>query len=244
MFRYIESNFLAGRTFKDWEDLNQQARAWCEKVNATVKRDLHARPIDLFAQERCALKPLPGFVPEVYRLHHRIVDTEGFVTIRLTRYSVPYQLIGRQLEVRETRDRMDVYSGSRQVASHAKPWDTLDVRISDKDHRPPRGEGRPKAGPSPEEAHLLTLEPHLADYVAALRTRHSRFTQALKRLLSLVRDYPRQSLLEAVTEALAYGMFDLDRLEGMVLRNVRRGYFAPAEGPETELLPWEETHEG
>ncbi len=28
-FHYVENNFLAGRTFRDWQDLNQQARLWC-----------------------------------------------------------------------------------------------------------------------------------------------------------------------------------------------------------------------
>src|SRR5215471_17230948 len=34
-FHFIEGNFLAGRTFSSWEDLNQRAREWCDKVNAT-----------------------------------------------------------------------------------------------------------------------------------------------------------------------------------------------------------------
>lgn len=29
-FAYVENNFLAGRTFRDWGDLNAQARTWCE----------------------------------------------------------------------------------------------------------------------------------------------------------------------------------------------------------------------
>src|SRR5208283_5305275 len=37
-FSFIENNFLAGRTFPSWEDLNQQARQWCDKVNSTYKK--------------------------------------------------------------------------------------------------------------------------------------------------------------------------------------------------------------
>jgi transposase len=71
-FDYIENNFFAGRRFADFNDLNAQARAWCDKVNATVKRHLHASPRELFAMERQHLVPLPAFVPEVYQLHERI----------------------------------------------------------------------------------------------------------------------------------------------------------------------------
>lgn len=38
-FAYSENNFLAGRTFTDWPDLNQQAKRWCQEVaNQKVKR--------------------------------------------------------------------------------------------------------------------------------------------------------------------------------------------------------------
>ena len=48
---------------------------------------------------------------------------------------------------------------------------------------------------------------------------------ALRQLLKLVRDYPRQPLLRAVEEATQYGLYDLDRLEPMILRRVTRDYF-------------------
>jgi transposase len=39
-FSYIENNFLAGRSFQDWEDANRQARQWCDQVNATFRNKL------------------------------------------------------------------------------------------------------------------------------------------------------------------------------------------------------------
>jgi hypothetical protein len=33
-FWFIENNFLAGRTFSNWPDLNEQARKWCDRVNS------------------------------------------------------------------------------------------------------------------------------------------------------------------------------------------------------------------
>jgi len=93
-----------------------------------------------------------------------------------------------------------------------------------------------------EEVELLRLEPGLAAYVAGLKARSSgRGVLVLKRLLGMVRDYPRQALLKAVAEALVYGMFDLARLDGMVLRNVRQDYFVVAgEGADLQ----EQAHEG
>jgi transposase len=224
-FHFIEHNFLAGRTFTDLPDLNAQARAFCDKVNATPKRHLHASPRELFAAERPHLRPLPLFVPEVYALHHRLVDVEGFVNVHGHRYSVPYLLIGRQLEVRETKDRLDVYHGPRLVASHAKVLGRTFTRVTVPEHRPPRG-ARPSTQPGPEEQTLAQADPPVPAYAAALKRRSAgRGTLALRRLLALYREYPRAPFLQAVGLAAQYGLFDLDRLERLTLRVIAKEYF-------------------
>jgi hypothetical protein len=225
-FNYIENNFLAGREFADWNDINQQARAWCDKVNATHSPKLHASRRALFAAERPALKPLPIWIPDVYVLHQRIVDAEGYVSVQKTRYSVPYQLIGRRMEVRETHQRIEVFDGPRRVASHPRDPYASDMRHTLPEHRPPRGQGRPKQGPSPEEIELLCAEPALGTYVQRLKEHvNGRGVKTFKRLLRMVRDYPRTPLLSAVQTAHAYGLNDLDRLENMIIREIATEYF-------------------
>jgi hypothetical protein len=233
-FNYIENNFLAGREFRDWKHLNEEARAWCDKKNATFSRSLHASRSELLAAERPQLKPLPIWVPEVYVLHHRIVDAEGYVNVRCNRYSCPYPLIGRQLEVRETKDRIEVFDGPRIVASHQRVEEPRDAWVTDAAHRPPRGQGRSSVGPGPEEQELLRAEPSLAGYVEQLKKRASgRGTLALRRLLKIMRDYPRSPFLTAVQQAANYGLFDLERLERMVLKQIAHEYFVlPAEADE------------
>ena len=121
--RFIENNFLAGRTFASWEDLNQQARQWCDRVNATYKKHIRAVPRELFAVERLHLKPLPAWIPEVYRLHQRMVDVEGYVSLQPIRYSVPVAWIGRRVEVRETRDKIEIELDARHIVTHSRVAD-------------------------------------------------------------------------------------------------------------------------
>ena len=225
-FKFVQRNLFAGRTFCDWDDGNAQAREWCDLVNAKYSSKLHSSRRELFAAERMNLRPLPDFVPEVYVLHQRIVDAEGFVGVRRNRYSVPYKLIGRQMEVRESKERIDVFDGPRRVATHRRVIDPIDAHVTLPEHRPPRGEGRSKKGPAPEQLELCLVEPLLAAYVAALAQHaHGRGVRALQRLLRMVREYPRQPLLEAVREAEQFGLYDLDRLERMILRHIGRDYF-------------------
>jgi transposase len=225
-FSFIENNFLAGRVFADWADLNRQALAWCEKVNANPKRHLKASPRELFAAEQPHLRPLPAWVPPVYALHQRIVDLEGYVSVHTNRYSVPARWIGRRIEVRETKDEVQIYDGPRLVATHLRVLEPLGRRVTCPEHRPPRGQGLRQRGPSPEEAAVLTTAPELTDFVIALKKRASgRAIRELRHLQQMVHDYPRPALRDAVATALHYGLFDLDRIETLVLRRVRDDFF-------------------
>lgn len=231
-FHFIEGNFLAGRTFRSWEDLNQRAREWCDKVNATYKKHIRAVPRELFAVERLHLKPLPAWIPEVYRLHQRLVDVEGYVALHTNRYSVPVDWIGRRVEVRETKDKIEIQLDARRLVTHARTWEAEHQRVTLAAHRPPRGQGVPRhPDPHPDEKAILSTAPELTEYVAGLKQRSRKvMTLALRQLLRLVREYPREPLLGAIKEATRYGLYDLDRLERMILRRVTREYFRLDEG--------------
>ncbi|MBK5257525.1 MAG: IS21 family transposase [Vicinamibacteria bacterium] len=224
-FRFIERNFLAGRRFADWADLNAQARDWCDKVNATYKKHIRAIPMELYAQERRYLKPLPVWVPEVYRLHQRFVDLAGYVSLHTNRYSVPADWISRQVEVRETKDHVHIEEGLRKCVTHRRLIGVFNQRSTLKEHFHPR----PRSGPSvlgPEETAIVKALPEAAAYVNALKKRgRVQITLALRQLLRMVREYPKGAVTAALTEACHYGLYDLARVERMVLRRVARDYF-------------------
>jgi len=225
-FWFIENNFLAGRTFASWEDVNQQARQWCDKVNSTYKKHIRAVPRELFAVERQHLKPLPVWIPEVYRLHARTVDVEGYVSVNSIRYSAPAAWIGRKVEVRETRDKIEIELDARHLVTHERAVTPQNRRITLEAHRPPRGEGVKRSDPHPEEKAIVEAAPETAAYVAALKQKgHKVVALALRQLLRLLREYPREPFLAAVRDAARYGLYDLDRLERMILRRVARDYF-------------------
>jgi hypothetical protein len=222
---FIENNFLAGRSFDDWEHLSREARAWCDKVNAKHRRHLHASPRELFAAERAQMKRLPAYVPDVYLLHHRIVDSEGYVNVQRNRYSAPWTLIGRQLEVREGRDAIEIFEGPRCVARHKRVIDALDARVTDPAHRPPRTEGIFARQKTDGEKRLAERVPEAASLLALMKQRGRGSVRDIRWLLRMCEEYPREALRAATTEALKYGMSDLGRLERMVLRTIARDFF-------------------
>ena len=141
------------------------------------------------------------------------------------RYTVPVAWIGHRVEVRETREKIDIEMDARHIVTHARAVTSLSQRIMLAAHRPPRGESV-KRDPHPEEKAIVEAAPEAALYVAALKQKSRKVVAlALRQLLRMLREYPRDPFLAAVQEAARYGLYDLDRLERMILRRVARDYF-------------------
>ncbi|NJO56283.1 MAG: transposase [Rhodospirillales bacterium] len=223
-FHYIENNFLAGRRFTDWDDFNARGARWCDTKNRAFKRHLKARPIELYTVERALLRPLPLWVPEPYLLHSRTVDVHGYVCVDTNRYSVPADWIGRAVQAQEGAREILITLGHERVVHRRHPepeqkWITLP------EHRPSRR--RKKAGDPPKElAALLRRAPEIEGYAKALRTRaKTSFGFALRQILRMLDDYPRRPVLDALRDAQHFGLYDMDRLERMVLQRIERDYF-------------------
>jgi transposase len=227
-FHHIENNFYAGRSFASLDDLNKQLLAWCAKVNATPQKSLGTTPLSLFATEQTALRPLPLHVPEVYALHRRSVDVEGYITLHTNRYSLPAAMIDREVAVHETKDRVRIFDGHRLVCEHPREESGAGKRSTLPEHEREgrwhrRGAPRPQ---SPEEQRLRADSPVLAQMVDALQKRHGgRATRRLGRLYRMWLEYPAESLRQALSIALQHGLYDIDRIESLVLRHIAGEFF-------------------
>src|SRR5215472_14576378 len=95
-FSYVERNFLPGRSFADFDDLNRQALGWCRDIaNQKVKRALGMSPEAAYVMEKPRLVPLPPVLPPVYEVLERVVDLYGYVSVDTNRYSVPERRVGQ-----------------------------------------------------------------------------------------------------------------------------------------------------
>jgi len=98
--------------------------------------------------------------------------------------------------------------------------------VTDPAHRPPRGHGLSRQRlPAPELMEILQIAPCLSGYLNAFKKYVGERRAPLRRFLSMLRDYPREAFLAAVADADRYRLFDLDRLEKMVLRRIADDYF-------------------
>jgi transposase len=225
-FAYVETNFLAGRSFADFDDLNRQALAWCRDVaNRKPKAALGMSPDAAYVIEQPHLVPLPDALPPVYELLERVVDLHGYVSVDTNRYSVPERFVAKSVAVYKTPAEIQIRRKGTTIAVHPRLIAERDARNTLPGHHTiPLRQGR---GAADEEKLLTGHHPSLDRYAAALKQHsHGYGRRPLRRLIEMKRTYPAGPFIAAIERALQYGLFDLGRLEDLILKQVAGDFFA------------------
>lgn len=120
----VKSDFWPGVTFTDLEDLNRQARAWCDVLNRRVHQSTHEIPLERWAKE--GLRPLPtgwydqshpNWSRERFLAEERVVSWDGYVAYDGVLYGVPgpSRLAGRRVQVSQWGGRVTIWSQGQAV---------------------------------------------------------------------------------------------------------------------------------
>jgi transposase len=224
-FFYVERNFLAGREFKDWEDINHQAIEWCTiYANKKIKRVLGKSPETVFIQEKPYLQSLPLVLPPVYEHFSRTVDSQGYVNVDNNRYSVPERLIDKWVDVYKTLQEIRIHYNHEEVACHKRVIGQINARRKIEGHHTKQSHHYAQHKINQTEQALLGQHEILDAYIAELKKKN-RGIRILDRVLHLKRTYPQDAFIAAVTRAHNYGLYDLSRLEELILKHIAGDFF-------------------
>ncbi len=203
--RFIRDSFFAAREFTDVDDLNAQARVWCEGQAADLRwpEDTRMSVREAFEIERASLLALPQ---SDYPVHERLevqVAKTPYVRFDLNDYSVPHKHVRRTLTVVATPQRVRILDGQSEVADHARSFDSgqqievaahIQALVAHK-----RGARQHRA--TDALAHATPAVGELLQRAAARGYNLGSITAALSRLLER---YGAQALQAAIVEALAH----------------------------------------
>jgi transposase len=118
--KYVKRNFLPGRVFRDLDDFNDQLRTWSAEIaDLRIHGTTHQRPIDRFADESSALvltRGHPSFLQAMVR--DRVVADDWLVSIDANRYSVPWRLMGKTVQVVRAGEHWRINYAGQLVAEH------------------------------------------------------------------------------------------------------------------------------
>jgi transposase len=118
--RWVLARLRNRRFFSLWE-LNQALGELLAEYNCRPFQKLEGCRKSLFEQlERPALRPLPAQPYEFAHWKQARVSIDYHVEVERHYYSVPYQLLHQQVEVRLTPQVVEIFHRGKRVASHVR----------------------------------------------------------------------------------------------------------------------------
>lgn len=206
-FPYILSDFLLGKAFDSWDDLNAQARSWLvNTANRRVHSTTHEVPEVRFAAERALLIQIPPVPFPAYEPLVRAVQLDGCVPVEGSFYPVPDARPGQRVNARLYPHRLEIVDGSGQITV-AYPVPDRPTRIlSDGQSFPPHG-GAGMTLPA-MEARFLARFPQDQAFLDGLKLRMKGLTHVhLRHIERLADAYSDGAAQAALTRATVYRNF-------------------------------------
>jgi len=119
---YVRDSFWKGREFSGVEQMEREAVRWCERIaDRRPHRHLTGTVGEVFTRlEQTALRALPAEPFEMAHWATATVHPDCHIQVRGHRYSVPWRLVGRQLDVRVGERLVTIHDGGTLVKAHLR----------------------------------------------------------------------------------------------------------------------------
>lgn len=136
--KYVRRNFLCGLLGREPSclmDFNSELRQWVDTVaNRRVHGTTYEKVLIRWDEDQFAMTPIQGRPPYPYSDDEtRKVARDAYVNWGASRYSVPWQYVGKDVWVREDHEQVEVHCGGERIAVHARARHKHEV-VTDRRH--------------------------------------------------------------------------------------------------------------
>lgn len=213
--KFVRSSFWAGRSFKDFNDLNHQAALWRDDfANRREHRSTRKIPILHFeSAEKHLLRPMNPHAYDTAEIFSRVVPPNFSIVFETNRYSVPWTLVGLTLTVRANDQTLDFYYHERRVARHIRSYDKHQI-FENREHFKELIERKPGGTREGWQiAAVKNIGPAMAGYLDLVRAGHRSMRTEVSRILALATIYGEKNVNSACEELLKGGIIGVENLE-------------------------------
>ncbi len=202
--RYVRDNFFPARQWRDIDDLNAQALAWCDgpASNRPCPEDKSTPVNEVFLQEQPKLIALPNN-PFSTEEHESVrVGKTPYVRFDWNDYSVPHTYTRCTLSVLATLTDIKILNGTEVIATHKRSYDKAQ-QIENPKHIEELIERKKQASQHRGQDRLTHAVPSGAELLKKAAEHGYKLSAISKHLLLLLDDYGSTELEEAIKEALS-----------------------------------------
>jgi hypothetical protein len=201
--RYVRDGFFAARTFRDLDDLNAQADAWC--VGPASDRRCPGEPDrtvrEVFAEESSRLLALPDNPAPLLERVAVSVGKTAYVRFDLNDYSVPHTFVRRVLTVLADPREVRIVDGGTVLACHQRSYDK-GAQIEDPAHVQELADEKHAARQHRGNDRLARAAPASQTLLARAAERGANLGTITAALLRLLERYDAAALQSAILEAV------------------------------------------
>jgi transposase len=183
---------LRSRTFFGLDELNRAIAELLEDLNTRPFQKLEGCRRSMFDSiDRPAMRPLPALRFERGDWKRAKVNVDYHVAFDHRYYSVPCALIGAAVEVRATRNAVELFHGGERVGSHARSHGPKGTFVTCREHMPKSHREYGKWPPARMRAWGHSLGPSVGKVVDAILGRYRNPEFGYRAVQALTRDAER-----------------------------------------------------
>lgn len=198
---------LRNRQFLSLTELNQAIRVKLEEFNRRPFQKREGSRASCFLEEKLFLLPLPAQPFELSVWKVATVQYNYHISVERMNYSVPYEYIKQQVDVRLTRTTVEIFFSGARIASHLRLHGRPNQYSTVEEHMPPDHQAYLQWNGKRFVRWAEQIGEHTAAVVRFFLSAHKVEQQGYKScmaLLKLAERYSSQSLENACRKALSY----------------------------------------
>ena len=198
---------LRNRQFLSLAELNQAIREKLETFNHKPFQKREGSRVSCFAEEKLFLQPLPAAPFELAVWKVATVQYNYHISVERMNYSVPYEYIKQQVDVRLTRTTVEIFFAGTRIASHLRLHGRPNQYSTVEEHMPPDHQAYLQWNGERFIRWAEQIGQHTAAVVRLFLSAHKVEQQGYKScmaLLKLADRYSPQRLESACRKALSY----------------------------------------
>ncbi len=218
---YVKKNFLAGLEIPSFTALHPAASQWRDATaNVRLHGETRRRPLDLFAEEKSRLRPLPIMPYDTALIRPIAANNCCHVSLETNRYSVPPLYAAQKLTLKLYPDQLFLYHHEKLIATHQRCYDRRQ-KITNPDHVRELEAQRTKARGQTLLLTFLGLSPHAEPYARKLEDKRLHTLHHIQKIVALSEIYGREKVDRALQDALAFEAYGCEYIANILEQHQR-----------------------
>ena len=198
---------LRNQQFLSLKELNLAIRDKLYTFNHKPFQKEDGNRAEVFSEERVFLQPLPSYAFELATWKIATVQYNYHISVDSQNYSVPYEYIKQKVDVRLTKNAVEVFLGGNRICSHPRLYGRPNQYDTTEAHMPPNHQKYIQWNGDRFRSWAAKIGINTANIIEVFLTSNRVEQQGYKSCMALLKlsdKYSAQRLESACTKALSY----------------------------------------